>query len=296
MMTATEFSLSVEMAAIVAQETGRKISQRVWSMELEEKSNQTFGTSSTSDTDKYAEANIIEKINRGFPNAICVGEESAKSFGAEKLLQAPLVFFIDPRDGTTEDSHELSFWCVSIGIMEYGELTGGAIFAQEERGGLLIVSERNAGVHLAEHGGSLKPAEQAVNIPAGAKPLIHLGLDVQRLNTYNRFIRKLPKELKPRGISASGALGLALVAAGRIDAIAQSPQFPWDWTGAMAMAIERKLAIHSYRVRNGLIVPVAIEEAENFRTDRQTLGFVVGKPGTADPLFESLVLNYGEDD
>lgn len=276
-----------------------KISKRMWSTEISQREHPTFGTSSTSDTDKEAERIIIEMLLDKFPHAVCVGEESAKQLDPKNILDAELAFWIDPRDGTTEDSHELPFWCVSVGYMEHGCLTGGAVCAPDVRGGLTIAAEDASGVHLAERGGSFCPIELAVQVPEGTKPVIHLGLDVLRQNTYYRFLGALPKELKPRGISTSGALGLALVAAGRIDAIVQSPQMPWDFAAGMAMLLEQHNGLDEtivaipFRTENGS-VKVSLNDPENFRTDKQMMGFVAGKEKFVEPLFGLLEKNFGD--
>ena len=287
-------SPAVWKAMNTARKAGAEISARTWSTDISRKEHRTFGTASTSDTDKEAEALIIETLRNEFPHSVCVGEESAKELDPKVILCAPLVFFIDPRDGTTEGSHELPFWCVSIGVMERGFLTGGAVFAPDVRGGLTIVAGKGAGVYVSERGGCLLPVEKAVHVPETASPVIHLGLDVQRLNAYHRFVPALPKELKPRGTSSSGALGLALVAAGRIDAIVQSPQMPWDFAASMAMALERGLAVRTGRIEAGSVSPVDLYDPENFRTDKQTLMFVAGTASLVEPLFDLLVKSYGD--
>lgn len=287
------FSSPVQSAAIIAECAGKMIAGRHWSTDITSKQHAEFGTASVANADSRAEEWIIQKLLQLVPGALFVGEESAKNLEPSALLAAPRAFIIDPRDGTTEDSHELPFWSVSIGVMERGVRIGGAVFAPEMRGGLLIASEEGAGVYLAEHGSSPRPVNQAVNVAKGAKPIIHLGLDVLRSSKYLRFLGALPKDLKPRGISASGALGLALVAAGRIDAIVQSPQMPWDLAAGLPMVIERDLAVYAYRIENDIPVQVTVDDPENFRTDKQTLGVIAGKPELVEPLAELFIANFG---
>ena len=132
-MIGTEFSPVLLTTIAATQLVANKISERRWSTEISQKEHPTFGTSSTSDTDKEAEGLIIEMLLCKFPHAVCVGEESAKQLDPKNILGADLAFWIDPRDGTTEDSHELPFWCVSVGFMKNGRLTGGAICAPDVR-------------------------------------------------------------------------------------------------------------------------------------------------------------------
>jgi myo-inositol-1(or 4)-monophosphatase len=294
------FPEAIGIACNVACAAGQLISKRHWASDvtLEDHVNPELGTTSKSDIDAEAELWIITHLQNGFPEdeVLFVGEEGRKNIDPAAIFKAPLAFIIDPRDGTTEDSHELYSWCVSIGVMERGRLTGGAVYAPEVRGGMLISAQRGTGVWIAEHS-SLRPLpiEEAVKVAAGAKPVIVFGLDVNRSDHYQAFTAALPKNLRPRGIAASGALGLALVAAGRVDAIVQSPQLPWDWAGAMAMVQERQddLRIYPFRIDDGKLNPLApIIEIGNFRFDKQTLGFVVGKKELADPLFQLLVDNY----
>lgn len=282
-------------ALSAAELVGTKIATRSWSTNVKLKAHATFGTTSVSKTDREAEALIIEKLRAQFPSALFVGEESEMKSDAQKAFYVPLTFFIDPRDGTTEDSHELPLWCVSIGIMEWGILTGGVVFAPDVRGGLVIASESNGGVEIAERKSFvLRPIEEVVRVAAGAKPVVHIGVDVQRLDTYHRFLATLPKELRPRGIAPSGALSLALVAAGRVDAIVQSPQMPWDFAASMAMVLKRRdLSVHAFRIEDNKVVGVELYDSKNFRTDQQAMGFVVGKGTLAHPLYDHLFKSYG---
>ncbi len=293
METATNLSGHILAVANIAKNAGVKISRRDWLTTVSLKKHAEFGTSSVADADKEAERWIKEELGGTFSDTYFVGEESSgENLDPTVITTAPRAFIIDPRDGTTEDGHELPFWCVSIGVLESGVFAGGAVYAPDIRGGMLIVGERGNGVHIAENGGFLTPIEEAVHVAEGAKPMIHLGLDVLRSNKYHRFLGALQKDLKPRGISGSGALGLALVAAGRIDAIVQSPQMPWDVAAGIAMILERGLALYSYRVVNGRIKSVELSDPENFRTDVQTLGLVAGKAKFVEPLSELLVNTY----
>jgi myo-inositol-1(or 4)-monophosphatase len=285
---------AVRTAMHAVRMAGTAIAARTWPPDILQKEHRTFGTAATSETDKQAESLIIEMLRGEFPHSVCVGEETANRLEPRTILSAALVFFIDPRDGTTEASHELPFWCVSIGVMEHGLLTGGAVFAPDVRAGLTVVAAKGAGVYLSERDRSLLPVEEAVNVPETASPIVHLGVDVQRLNTFHRFVATLPKELKPRGISTSGALGLALVAAGRIDAIIQSPQMPWDFAAGMAMIMERGLVARTARIERQSIRSVDLYDPENFRTDKQKLMFVAGKASIVEDLFDLLVKSYGD--
>ena len=139
------FSHPVQAAVVVARRAGKLIAERRWPTDLELKESIEFGTSSVAAADKLAEAWIIKELSRFVPRSYFLGEESAKKLELSTLLAAQHAFIIDPRDGTTEDSHELSFWCVSIGVLKCGSFIGGVVFAPEGRGGLLTASEKGVG-------------------------------------------------------------------------------------------------------------------------------------------------------
>ena len=287
------FSLEIMGAARLACTAGQLLSANTWARDVQLKSHEAFGTSSFTEADKGAQSFIIEGLKKEYPEAVIMGEEGeASKTSVETVLAAPLSFIIDPYDGTTEGVHDLPLWSVSIGVMKNGALIGGAISAPEIRGGLTVASENSAGVRLTEFNRITRRIDDKE--PQHAKLVVQLGLDVQRLSAYHHFIGKLPKELKPRGVAPSGALGLALVALGRVDALVQSPQMPWDWCAGIPMCIEAGRKVRYYHIVNGKILAITAPEASSFRTDKQMLGFIVGKAEIVDAISVLLSEHYGE--
>lgn len=289
-----KFSPEVQAAAEVALRAGKKLQTNTWSREATFKSHPAFGTSSVTESDKKAQELIINELYAKFPEARFVGEEKdCPETAPFELDSASLVFGIDPIDGTTEFFGERFSWCISIGVMKNGAHTGGAVLAPEIMGGLLVASEDGCGTLLWEHGDTTPKAVRVAD-SRPKKPIVWLGLDVQRSNDYNHFIASLPKELKPRGIAQSGALGLALVAAGRVDAIVQSPQMPWDWFAGYPMVQASSGKFWCYNIEYENVVPVVSPIKENYSSDRQTLGFVAGQPKIVDELVDVLLSTNGQ--
>lgn len=269
-------------AALIA---GGMIKNHAWPNKMQLKSHPTFGTSSVSDVDIKGQKQIVDYLLTLFPKATFIAEEKGNPKPAN--YDDELVFSVDSLDGSTEERQELYSWCVGIGVVRRGRHVGGAMFAPEVCGGLLVVHEIGYGTRLWEHGNPI--AKQVlVSKEHPKKPVITLGLDVQRTDTYKEFVYALPKELRPRGIAPSGILGLALVAAGRYDAIIQSPQMPWDWIPMRQAVLDGGGAFYSYHLEGGRIVPFADPTPADYDTTKQSLGFVAGQQDLVEEVFDIL--------
>lgn len=296
MFTSCNFRPEVWAAAQAAVRVGRMVQQNTWSHEARNKKHATWGTSSVSESDTGSQKEITSELARAFPDALFLAEEDdpdiRRADPASPDFWTSTVFGIDPIDGSTENAHGLPNWCTSNGVMMNGSHVGGAIYAPDVRGGQLFVADIDRGTFLWEYG---KYDPQSVNVaPKRDKPIIKLGLDVQRKNNYAGFITALPKHLKPRGIAPSGALGLAEVAAGRVDAIVQSPQMPWDWFAGFPMVLASDGVFRGFRVEDGRVVRTSILGASSYDAKEQSLGFIAGNRELVDELFGILTETYKE--
>jgi myo-inositol-1(or 4)-monophosphatase len=290
-MAIINFSEEMAEAVKTAVRVATLIEDGKWSTEMELKPHPTFGTASVSEADIGGQKLALAELSDKFPHARFIAEEEGNAMPGN--FQSELDFSLDMIDGTTPNRRKLFQWCSAIGVGRNGNHIGGVVHAPEVRGGLTIAGERKIGVFLWEHN-----AVEPVRVSIGAldqKPLVYLGLDVSRTNMYSKFVAALPKNLKPRGIAESGALGLALVAAGRIDAIVQSPQMPWDWCGGMPMVLEAGGAFKCFHVEDGKVVAVKKPTLVDYSTDKQMLGFVAGHPGIVSEIFDVLQRNVGND-
>ena len=75
------------------------------------------------EADKKSEEKIISIIKKHFPGHAILAEES----GLHKESHA-FKWIIDPLDGTTNYTHQIPFFCTSIGIEQAGKIVVGVIF------------------------------------------------------------------------------------------------------------------------------------------------------------------------
>lgn len=284
-------------ATNTAVKVGDLVARGRWATEMRFKPHPTFGTASYTQADIGGQLIAIADLRDEFPNCRFLAEEEGEHDGVSANpfpgdFSGKLDFSLDMIDGTTPNRRKLFQWCSAIGVGRNGEHIGGVIHAPEVRGGLTIAGERGKGVLLWEHS-----ATDPTSVWIGEldpKPLVYLGLDVSRTNTYEKLVPSLPKNLRPRGIAESGALGLALVAAGRIDAIIQSPQMPWDWCGGLPLVLEAGGVFQCFHVEDRKVIPIEKPTAVDYSTDKQVLGFVAGHPDIIPELFDILQKSVGK--
>ena len=81
--------------------------------------------------DKKIEALLATYFDRPACGSYMIGEESVESKSEEELataLQSPCCYIVDPIDGTAPYAIGLPVWGCSIGLLEHGVLTEGAIY------------------------------------------------------------------------------------------------------------------------------------------------------------------------
>lgn len=180
--------------------------------------------------DKRSEQIIFEELRKAKPGYSFLMEESGSVPGEDK----DHVWIIDPLDGTTNFLHGLPHWCISIALMDKGELTHGLIYDPVkddmftvERGGGAFHRRRRLRV-------SGRRDFQLCAIATGA-PLRTIK------NSGNRFIKEY-NAVQNMGASmrrfGAAALDLAYVASGKYDAFWERDLKPWDIAAGMLMVKE----------------------------------------------------------
>lgn len=167
--------------------------------------------------DLEAEAMIVKRIRRSFPNHEVLAEEKEKSLG-----DSPFRWVIDPLDGTTNYAHGYRFYCVSIGVEYNGQGVVGVVYdpVTEE----LFTALRGKGAWLNERPIQVSTEESLTDA------LLCTGFGYERaeiernLELFNRVM------LKCRSIRRDGAaaLDLCYVACGRFDGYWEITLNPWD--------------------------------------------------------------------
>lgn len=174
--------------------------------------------------DREAEALVKDLVAEAFPGDGFVGEET----GAAGLADAGTAWIVDPLDGTTNFLKGAGNWCVSIGLVHDGAIVSGVIYdpLRDEmfegvagrgtrlNGATVTVSAaRDPGEAVVGLG--FVPRVGAARFAADAEALLSTGLGFRQIG--------------------AGALMLAYVSAGRVDAYFERHMWPWDATAGLAL-------------------------------------------------------------
>lgn len=168
--------------------------------------------------DHAAEKAILESIRKHFPKHSILAEESGALDGEE----SDYLWLIDPLDGTTNFSHNVPLFAVSIACSHQGTLLSSCIFVPmtEE----LFIAEKGLGAYL--NGQRLKVS--AIKDPRTS--LVVTGLPYaaeEDLSCLDPFRSVVSKGCQMRDFG-SAAINLAYLAAGRLEAYFCHYLAPWD--------------------------------------------------------------------
>lgn len=175
--------------------------------------------------DVEAERWILDRIP--VEDDVLAEESGQRRVGSDRL------WVVDPLDGTINFLHGLPFWCVSIALVEDGELTAGVVHAPMLQ--MTFTAQRGAGTAL--DGGlaavsdvaDLSDAILATGFPYARNTLADNNLDnVPRVGAVAGGLRRF----------GSAALDLALVACGRLDGFWELHLEPWDVAAGILLVNE----------------------------------------------------------
>ncbi len=178
--------------------------------------------------DPRAEALIVERLRREFPDDAILAEERGASGGRSGRR-----WIIDPLDGTTNYAHGLPIFAVSIALEDRHGIALGVIndpnqretFTAERGGGAYLNGERLAVSGTKRLNESLLATGFPYNIRESPQT---------NLPEYGAF------SLRSQGVRRMGSavLDLAYVAAGRIDGYWELRLGPWDVAAGSLMVEE----------------------------------------------------------
>lgn len=223
--------------AIEAAITGADVLQQFQSkFSVREKGSKDFVT----DADLQSQKVIFELLRKEFPDEFMMGEEeghdSAPVNEHGKIVEQP-IWVVDPLDGTLNYMHRLQNYCVSIGLVQDGELQVGVV--ADPVCNELFAARRGEGAFVSKLDGSdrqrltvsqcdqLQMALLACSFPAGVKSD---AIEVRQFCTVLERCQALRR-------LGSCALNLCYVAAGRLDGYWAQSVKTWDMA-AGALIVE----------------------------------------------------------
>ena len=186
--------------------------------------------------DLASEAKIIETIHSRFPDHAILAEESGFGGGS-----GPVRWVIDPLDGTTNYTHGLPIFAISIAAEADGETLAGVVL--DPIGGELFSAITAQGATLNDHPIRVSQTRSVTDA------LLITGFPYewgdQRGLIMERFSRCA---LASRGVRRLGAaaLDLCYLAAGRADAYWEGQLKPWDSAAGALIAREAGATVTDY--------------------------------------------------
>jgi myo-inositol-1(or 4)-monophosphatase len=185
-------------------------------------------TNLVTEIDRQSEALIIKKIKEHFPEHSILGEESGANAGTSDYR-----WIIDPLDGTTNYTHALPIYSVTIGIEFKGEIIVGAIY--DPNADELFTAEKGKGAFLNGRKISVSTTETLINA------LVVTGFPYNVKdnpeNVIEHFINFLPVAQGVRRLG-SAAIDLAYIASGRFDGYWEVTLQPWDKAAGILLVKE----------------------------------------------------------
>ncbi len=198
--------------------------------------------------DREVERFIRAAIAKAWPDDAVLGEEDGASDG---IASATRIWIIDPIDGTANYTRSMAHYCVSIGYVEDGVPSVGALHdPSHER---LYFAERGGGAWLAEGGAA--PRRLAVSpVATLATATVECGWSLRRPQAD--YLAQLKRVLDAGCAfrrAGSGALGLADVAAGRVEGYCELHINSWDCAAGVLLVTEAGGRTNDFFAGNGLL-------------------------------------------
>ncbi len=184
---------------------------------------------SVTKTDLAADKKIFDIIRESFPNHAYFSEEA----GMDKT-RSDYVWVIDPLDGTTNFSHHLSYFCVSIALVHKQRLQLGVIYnpISDE----LFTAQKDEGARLNQ---------QLIHIPDRVKKSVDAVVSLSRHSCLEEKTRHatsifshITKNTRTSRVFGSAALELAHLAAGCFDAHIHNGCNFYDAAAGVIIALE----------------------------------------------------------
>ena len=168
--------------------------------------------------DRESQRAVTETILTAFPDHAIDGEE-----GTAGNMDAADVWYVDPLDGTTNFTHGLPFFCVSVALRSHNQTVAGAVY--DPRRDEMFVAALGGGATLN-------------GVPTGVSDIARLDrslvvaqaqtVDLGEIRAYARLVERLMSVSGGVRSLGSPALTLCAIAAGRLEAYCEYTMDAWD--------------------------------------------------------------------
>lgn len=178
--------------------------------------------------DKQAEEQLVTELRKLLPEAGFITEEGTDTTKGERFN-----WIIDPLDGTTNFTHSLPIYCVSVGLLDGDEVVAGVVYDPN----------RDECFSAFKDGGAFcndKPIRVS-EAPALKNSLIATGFPYYDFGLTQQYLQVLASFMgRSHGVRrlGSAALDLAYVAAGRCEGFFEYNLNPWDVAGGAILVQE----------------------------------------------------------
>ncbi|HEY4611813.1 MAG TPA: inositol monophosphatase family protein [Bacteroidota bacterium] len=217
----------LELAIEAAVDAGRFLKRSVGKFkQVDRKLGQE--TNLVTEIDRKAEEMIIGRIRQRYPQHDVLGEE----FGAQDL-QSEYKWVIDPLDGTTNFTHGLPIFCVSVGLERKGELVLGVVY--DPNFDELFTAEKGKGAFLNNRRIRVSTTKKL------GESLLVTGFPYDIKSRSDGIVKHFENFLKEGQAVrrlGSAALDICYVAAGRFDGYWENSLNPWDMAAGVLLVQE----------------------------------------------------------
>ena len=222
-----ERTLMLEIAVEAAREAGALLKLHSGKAQsIERKEGQE--TNLVTEIDRRSEEMIIGRIRRKYPHHDFLAEESG---GKER--HSEYCWIIDPLDGTTNFTHGLPVFCVSIGLERNGEIVAGVVY--DPNHDELFTAEKGKGATLNRKRIRVSSTSRLIDsLLVTGFPYTLRDDPEEIIRHFNNFLLEA-QALRRLG---SAALDLAYVAGGRFDGFWESSLNPWDMAAGVLLVQE----------------------------------------------------------
>ncbi len=180
--------------------------------------------------DIESEAMVIQTIRHYFPEHAILSEENKNSHGTS--MEGP-IWIIDPLDGTTNFSHGVPFFSISIAYRENNQTKIGLIYQP-------VLNE----LFIAHLGGGSTLNGKKISVSNSqtlSKSLLATGFPYDRRNSQRNNLSEFCSfEISSQDVRRPGAatLDLAYVSCGRFDGFWEPGLSAWDIAAGMLLVTE----------------------------------------------------------